>query len=112
MIEQVVHNRSHSFSQSHLLHPSLALLACDSDGARFNQGSISAVNLMEFDQRLNSADKGHRDCIDAMKEFWKRVAKNKRHGTKAYNAPEKVRELPTLPFNMVAWCCDVAYAFP
>ncbi len=54
------------------------------------QGSISAVNLMEFDQRMDLARTSHRECVVAMKSFWRQVAKRGRQ-TQAQDAPVKVR---------------------
>jgi len=42
-------------------------------GASLGKGSISAVNLIEFDSKMNTARKAHQDCVSAMKKFWKRA---------------------------------------
>lgn len=55
------------------------------------KGSISAVNLMEFDQRMDVARRSHRECVVTMKSFWKHVAKRRR--ATSHDAPERALKM-------------------
>ncbi|KAJ1475958.1 hypothetical protein T484DRAFT_1826501 [Baffinella frigidus] len=50
-------------------------------------GSLSAVNLMEFDSRMSMARKSHQNCLSLMKKFWHLVLKTEKSGSTAYGRP-------------------------
>lgn len=66
------------------------------------QGNISAVNLMEFDQRMSVAHKSHRECIVTIKAFWKYVAKKPRK-SKPQNALDRVLPNPRVSLRFVSF---------
>ncbi|KAJ1484651.1 hypothetical protein T484DRAFT_2493879 [Baffinella frigidus] len=50
-------------------------------------GSLSAVNLMEFDSRMTTARRSHQNCLSLMKKFWHLVLKQEKSGSSAYGRP-------------------------
>jgi hypothetical protein len=64
----------------------------------YGQDGISAINLMEFNSRMDKARNAHKDCVQQLKLFWSRAV---------HFAPQRGRfvDEPTVCSLAHAFCC-------
>jgi hypothetical protein len=62
----------------YLKYPALGYFFCDLPKLQSLQDSVNALQLLEFNLKLEKVQAQHRDCIYALKAFWNALRRSGR----------------------------------